>query len=66
MPRDPSSAPPAVFEEVAPDRYRTVSGRERGEPLVVVRGPDGQVSHLLWATYRVTREPLTFAALRRR
>lgn len=58
----PSSAPPAVFEEVAPDRYRTVSGRERGEPLVVVRGPDGQVSHLLWATYRVTREPLTFDA----
>src|SRR5919201_180633 len=28
---------PAVFEQVEEDRFRTVSGRERGEPLEIVR-----------------------------
>ncbi|GAA3605300.1 serine hydrolase domain-containing protein [Marihabitans asiaticum] len=52
--------PPAVFERVDERTYRTVSGRERGEVLTVERSSDGSVSHLTWATYRFTREPLAF------
>lgn len=51
---------PAIFERVAIDRYRAVSGRERGEWLRVSRDADGAVTHLNWATYRFTREPLAF------
>lgn len=56
------SARPAVFEAEAPDRFRVVSGREQGELLRVVRGADGAVSHLYWATYKVTRDPRPFGA----
>ncbi|SNC64696.1 CubicO group peptidase, beta-lactamase class C family [Kytococcus aerolatus] len=52
--------PPAVFEHVEEDLYRTVSGRERGELLRVVRRQDGSVRQLSWATYLVSREPLAF------
>jgi CubicO group peptidase (beta-lactamase class C family) len=45
------------------DRYRAVEGRERGEVLEVVRGEDGAVSRLYFATYAVTRAPLAFADL---
>ncbi|MGT2424822.1 serine hydrolase domain-containing protein [Amnibacterium kyonggiense] len=57
---DPST-PPAVFTEERPDEYRTVSGRERGERLLVRRREDGSVRMLHWATYRFTREPLGFS-----
>lgn len=59
-----ASAPPArepsVFEPAGDDRYRTVSGRERGEVLRVVRDQEGTVVKLYWATYPFTREPEIF------
>ncbi len=45
------------------DRFRAVEGRERGEVLEVVRGDDGSVDRLYFATYAVTRQPLAFADL---
>lgn len=54
------TAPPAVFEPDGPDAFRTVSGRERGERLLVHRRDDGSIRMLSWATYRCTREPLGF------
>ena len=56
---DPAVAP-SVFEQDGPDSYRTVSGRERGERLVVRRRDDGSIRLLSWATYRFTRQPLGF------
>jgi CubicO group peptidase (beta-lactamase class C family) len=53
-----STADPAVFERVAEDRYVGVSGRERGEPLEIVRDDDGRPVKLLWATYPMTRTSL--------
>jgi CubicO group peptidase (beta-lactamase class C family) len=57
----PASAPPtrdpSVFESDGEDRFRTVSGRERGELLRVVRDSDGRVGKLYWATYPFTRSP---------
>lgn len=52
--------PPAVFAPDGPDRFRVVSGRERGELLRVVRDADGRPVKLLWATYPMTREPVVF------
>jgi CubicO group peptidase (beta-lactamase class C family) len=53
----PPEREPSVFEREAPDRFRTVAGRERGEVLRVVRGNDGAVDKLYWATYPFTRTP---------
>jgi hypothetical protein len=47
----------AVFERESEDRWRTVSGPERGEALRILRGDDGTVARLVWAGYPVTREP---------
>lgn len=58
----PSTKPPAVFEAIGPDRYRTVSGREEGELLLVERDASGAVSRMRWATYPFTRDPQTFGA----
>ncbi|MCE1179658.1 MAG: beta-lactamase family protein [Micrococcales bacterium] len=58
----PSWRPPAVFEQLEGDVYRTVSGRERGELLRITRRPDGTVERMHWATYLFTREPLAFGA----
>ncbi len=58
----PASMPPAVFEPAGDDAFRTVSGREAGEWLRVVRAADGTVTKLYWATYPVTRSPLAFGA----
>jgi CubicO group peptidase (beta-lactamase class C family) len=58
--RSPSDAawePPAIFERESDDRWRTVSGPERGEALRIERGPDGSVTRMIWAGYPVTREP---------
>jgi CubicO group peptidase (beta-lactamase class C family) len=56
----PASRPPSVFAAEGPDRYRTESGRERGELLRVTRDDSGAVDRLHWATYLFTREPLGF------
>jgi CubicO group peptidase (beta-lactamase class C family) len=56
----PADKPPAVFEPAGPDLFRTVSGREEGEQLRVLRDDAGAVAQLLWATYPFTREPKTF------
>src|SRR5699024_10832266 len=56
----PSQQPPSVFERIDDDRYRTTSGRETGELLRVVRGPDGEVVRMHWATYLFSREPYAF------
>jgi CubicO group peptidase (beta-lactamase class C family) len=53
----PSGREPSAFEPEGEDRYRTVSGRERGEVLRVVRDQAGAVLKLYWATYPFTREP---------
>jgi CubicO group peptidase (beta-lactamase class C family) len=53
---------PAVFARERPDLYRTVSGRERGELLRIVRDERGAVVKLYWATYPFTREPEVFGA----
>jgi CubicO group peptidase (beta-lactamase class C family) len=54
--------PPAVFEKAADDRWRTVSGPERGEALKLVRGEDGAIEKLVWAGYPITREASTWRA----
>jgi CubicO group peptidase (beta-lactamase class C family) len=57
----PATAPPAIFEPDGADRFRGVSGPEQGEPLEVVRGTDGAVEKLYWATYPMTRTPQSFS-----
>jgi CubicO group peptidase (beta-lactamase class C family) len=44
-----------LFEKQSEDVYRTVSGRERGELLRIVRDADGAPVKLYWATYPFTR-----------
>jgi CubicO group peptidase (beta-lactamase class C family) len=56
----PPEREPSVFERDGEDRFRTVSGDERGELLRVVRGSEGEVLKLYWATYPFTRTPETF------
>ena len=51
---------PSVFEPEGEDSFRTVSGRERGEVLRVVRDEQGAVVRLYWATYPFTRAPEIF------
>jgi CubicO group peptidase (beta-lactamase class C family) len=56
----PAGREPSVFEPEGEDHFRTVSGRERGEVLRVVRDDRGEVERLYWATYPFTREPEIF------
>jgi CubicO group peptidase (beta-lactamase class C family) len=51
---------PSVLEREGDDRFRVVSGRERGETLRVVRDESGEVTRLYWATYPFTRTPEVF------
>ncbi len=62
----PVEWPPSVFEPEGEDCFRTVSGRERGEVLRVVRDEQGEVTRLYWATYPFTRTPEIFGASRDR
>lgn len=55
-----AKAPASRFVRLGEDRYRDLSGRERGEVLRVSRNPDGSVRKLNWATYLFTREPRAF------
>jgi CubicO group peptidase (beta-lactamase class C family) len=57
----PESKPPAVFEPIDADAYRTVSGREEGERLVVVRDDEGNVVKFYWASYPFSRTPDSFS-----
>jgi CubicO group peptidase (beta-lactamase class C family) len=50
----------SVLAQEAPDRFRVVEGRERGEIVRVVRAPDGSIAKLYVATYPVTRDPSAF------
>lgn len=56
----PEHKPPSVFERVGEDAYRTISGREAGELLLLDRDDQGRVAAMTWAGYRVTRQPLAF------
>lgn len=56
FPDAPDWMPPAVFRREDENLYRTVSGPEHGERLRMVRGDDGRVERMYWATYPVTRE----------
>ncbi len=56
----PDWKPPAVFEKLSEDVYRTISGRETGELLRITRDPSGTPTTLHWATYLCTRQPLAF------
>jgi CubicO group peptidase (beta-lactamase class C family) len=56
----PRDRPPSVFEPEGDDLFRTVSGREQGELLRLVRAADGTVIRLYWATYPFTRQQEVF------
>jgi CubicO group peptidase (beta-lactamase class C family) len=56
----PKARPPSVFEPIGDDVFRTVSGREQGERLRLVRADDGTVTKLYWATYPFTRQQEIF------
>ena len=56
----PPEREPSVFEPEGDDRFRVVSGGERGETLRVVRDESGEVVKLYWATYPFTRTPEVF------
>jgi CubicO group peptidase (beta-lactamase class C family) len=56
----PTKLPPAVFEPDGDDVFRTVSGREQGELLRLVRADDGTVTRMYWATYPLTRQQELF------
>jgi CubicO group peptidase (beta-lactamase class C family) len=58
----PAERAPSVFEADGDDRFRTISGDERGELLRVVRDDGGEVVKLYWATYPFTRAPEIFGA----
>jgi CubicO group peptidase (beta-lactamase class C family) len=58
----PPTRPPAVFAPQGTDLWRTVSGREAGELLRVVRDSSGAVLRLHWATYGFTRSAEVFGA----
>jgi CubicO group peptidase (beta-lactamase class C family) len=50
----------SIFERLGDDLFRCAEGRERGELLRVVRGADGSVEKLYFATYPLRREPSIF------
>ncbi|MDP8911256.1 MAG: beta-lactamase family protein, partial [Actinomycetota bacterium] len=57
----PEHEPPSVFEQLDPDRFRTVSGPERGELLRLLRSEHGDVERMNWAGYPMTRSARPFA-----
>ncbi len=56
----PKDRPPSVFEAEGGDLFRTVSGREQGEQLRLVRDGDGTVVRMYWATYPFSRRQDVF------
>jgi CubicO group peptidase (beta-lactamase class C family) len=59
-PETPAAVVPTRFRREDADRYRAITGGERGELLRIVRGDDGGVTRLYFATYPFTRTPETF------
>ncbi|MDX6492478.1 MAG: hypothetical protein QOH02_413 [Gaiellaceae bacterium] len=53
---------PTRFRREEVDRYRAITGLERGEQLRIVRRDDGAVSRMYFATYPFTRTPEAFGA----
>jgi CubicO group peptidase (beta-lactamase class C family) len=51
----PKASIRTLFEREGEDVYRTVSGREHGELLKIVRDESGRPVKLYWATYPFTR-----------
>jgi CubicO group peptidase (beta-lactamase class C family) len=51
------------FARESESTFRAIAGRERGERLELVRGSDGSLEKLYFATYAVTRTPKAFADL---
>jgi CubicO group peptidase (beta-lactamase class C family) len=59
----PAGKPPSVLRrepQHGADHWRVVSGREQGELLRAVRGDDGSVVRLYWATYPMARQHRAF------
>jgi CubicO group peptidase (beta-lactamase class C family) len=54
---EPGQARGSRFEPVGPDEWVGLDGYYTGEPLRVIRRPDGTVSHLDLASFRFTRTP---------
>ena len=54
---EPGAGRGSRFDPVGPDSWVGLDGYYTGEPLRVVRGPDGGVSHLDLASFRFTRTP---------
>lgn len=52
---------PTRFRREDADRFRAITGSERGEQLRIVRGDDGAVTRMYFATYPFTRAPETFS-----
>lgn len=59
---EPGQGRGARFERVGPDEWVGLDGYYTGEPLRVLRRPDGTVSHLDLASFRFTRTPYDPAA----
>jgi CubicO group peptidase (beta-lactamase class C family) len=51
---------PTRFRREDADHYRALTGLERGEQLRIVRGDDGAVTRMYFATYPFTRTPEVF------
>jgi CubicO group peptidase (beta-lactamase class C family) len=59
-PDTPAEIVTTRFRQEDADRYRAVTGLERGEVLRIVRGDDGAVERMYFATYPFTRTPEVF------
>jgi CubicO group peptidase (beta-lactamase class C family) len=55
-PTGPAGEETSVFDQEGLDRFRAVSGPERGELLTLVRDDSGTVVKLYWATYPFYRD----------
>jgi CubicO group peptidase (beta-lactamase class C family) len=54
---EPGTGRGSRFERVGPDAWVGLDGYHTGEPLRVVRRPDGSVAHLDLGSFRFTRTP---------
>lgn len=54
---EPGAGRGSRFRRTGPDTWEGLDGYHTGEPLTVVRRPDGSVSHLDLASFRFTRTP---------
>ena len=56
----PAGRSVSILAQEAPDRFRVVEGRERGEVVRILRDETDSIVKLYFATYPVTREPSAF------